>query len=182
MKQIIVLTGYKQSGKDTAYLYLRSHFTDVCRLAFADELKREVAEILGIDTDWLNSYKNHPLFRNALQFWGQYQKEQLGKDYWTKVVCDLIAADPKDSTYFITDCRFPFELEALEKIGQVCTLRILREGQVNTDKHESEVQVDKIKSNFFLRNSGNSLKEFERECKWVAQHVKEYFKSIKVTT
>jgi len=171
MKYLIGITGYKQSGKDTAFQFLSQYLQPYVKLAFADALKQEVAELFGGSVASIEANKNSHLVRHVLQFWGQYQKTQFGDNYWVDKVKAKIEAAPDNAFIFITDVRFPYEC-----LEDMCTIKVERVGQINTDYHPSETSVDRIHPSYHLSNSGVHLRDFERECKWMAGFIREFFR------
>lgn len=76
----IFITGYAGSGKDTLGMALVK-YAGFTRLSFADALKEEVADHLGITVVELNARKAE--FRQLLQEWGT-RKRDGDEDYWVK--------------------------------------------------------------------------------------------------
>ena len=83
--KIIGLSGKKRSGKDTVYQvagdYLKKNKAKAGRVAFADPLKHEIAEITGFNLEFIE--KNKEGLRPLLQTWGaDFRRKYCGAEYW----------------------------------------------------------------------------------------------------
>ena len=142
---IIGLCGYAQTGKDT----LAEQLTDYNRLAFADQLKIEVSNML--DTVGLDRYDviSDPLdnldkaaFRDMLVFWGR-KRRQLDADYWIKWVAMRYLTD-KTNRHVVTDVRYLNEALWIGK-HKGLVIRIHRPGYEPNNEEESSTikEIDK---------------------------------------
>src|SRR6476661_7905847 len=123
---LIGLLGYAGSGKDTVFQVafdLLCMEWQVARFAFADILKHEVAESLGVSLDFLNDNKNY--FRETLQHWGQRRREE-DPDYWITQLGGSMVGCPCDLA-FITDVRHLNEANHIRKAGGLL-VRVVRDG------------------------------------------------------
>lgn len=144
---IILISGYTNSGKDTIGRNLTSYH-NYHRVAFADALKDEVAEIYGIDRASLDTQEGkETLFddtrtaRDLLISHGK-QRRQEDPNYWTKKVVDQIRNYEK---VVITDWRFPHEYDVIcFEFGEetVHTWRVNRYGRVLANMDESETSLN----------------------------------------
>ena len=167
---IIGLVGKKQSGKDTTCKLLREMCVDrkIVRLAFADALKLEVADIIY---DEYGQYDLHgklhevdslktklPEFRRLLQDYGSRMKSEHGPDYWiARTAAQLSALDCTQPTIIvITDCRYANEAAWINSQGGVLW-RIRRPDvdKENTDTHSSETELESISPDRIFYNSGD---------------------------
>lgn len=138
--KIFGLTGNAGSGKDTFFRAVKKNLPSAMRVAFADELKREIANLTGFTVEYIEQHKAD--FRGLLQHWGtNLRRNHCGADYWLKKMSAIPV--PKDSFVFVTDVRFQNEADWIrERGGKI--IRIIRTGHNNTDQHISETGVESI--------------------------------------
>ena len=133
--KVITLSGYKRSGKDTTYGYIKKYLElrgyKVERIALADAMKEIVSETFGSSLQLLEDHKNSEYSqiefwdgeddarvewittaRKVLQNFGQVMKKHFGKHVWCDIAVDNMTDD--EVVYVITDVRFPFEAEYFE--------------------------------------------------------------------
>lgn len=177
--QYLGLVGKKQSGKDTAFNALQFEYgsKQVVRLAFADELKKEVCTMFNRDLGWLNDNKNHPMIRQLLQTWGVWRRNTEGENYWLNKVSQAISELPPSVKLVVfTDCRFLNEAQFIRDLkGKL--VRIVRpslevDGVIDT--HCSEIEQDKILVDMHIMNDQRQL----RLEKQMVDVVKNYFKML----
>jgi hypothetical protein len=122
---IIGLTGLARCGKDTfcnyARKYLKSHNYETQRLAFADELKKDVdaflIEKLGISA-FTEVTSEKEIIRPMLTTWGTDIMRKKDDLHWVKKVEEVIDENKKNNIVsIVTDIRFPNEIEYIHKIG-----------------------------------------------------------------
>ena len=138
-KVIILLSGYKRSGKDTIASKVKELVPEVKLHAFAEELKRMASHLFQLDYSFFTSQdlKERPLLKyaNTSDEWGKMltnmQKDDLhegahtprsllillgsfiryyDKNYWADKVIDRILTSP-EHIHIVTDCRFKNEIE-----------------------------------------------------------------------
>lgn len=141
---LVGLAGKKKSGKDTSFGIIKtiantSGFT-ISRVAFADALKAEVAEMCGIGVEEIEKRKDY--FRPLLQWWGQYRRD-VNPDYWIRMA-DAVIDDSDSEIVVITDVRYLNELRYIHGWDGVCAM-IRRDVSGSLDPHPSETEVDKFK-------------------------------------
>lgn len=181
MKNIIILSGKKQSGKDTFAKFFNKRW---CKFAFAWEVKNQLytflADILDIPVDNIYMYDNKDnklritladgtewTNRQALQWYGQMMKQQFGQNYWAnKIINDLKFAGSKQD-YILTDCRFPYEADGIKEAFQdkfkITTIYINRlTGLVDNDISENSISPENYKFDFVVDNNG-SLEDLKKE-------------------
>lgn len=159
--QIIGLSGKKQSGKDELAKYIKEILmpTKVYRLAFADELKYELAEAIGCSIPYLEEHKEQ--LRLLLQAWGtEFRRNLIDKDYWVKKLAFKITRLPNDVVVVIPDVRFLNEAELITKVGGYM-IRVDR-SSMNTDNHISETELDNYPFNFIIDNN-STLEELRNQ-------------------
>lgn len=180
MPHIIGFTGYKQSGKDTAaslfHEYLPLRLYSVKTFSFAFNLKKEVAAHIGQTVDWVEANKLNPVIRHLLQWYGtEFAKGERGSDVWIKALEEEIGKIEEPVIVLIPDVRFLEEAAWISSKGGV-VIRVERAGQINTDAHSSETELDKIRADFRLFNCGNNKRAYAMECRWVCDFVKQQLK------
>lgn len=137
--RIIGLIGLKQSGKDTVCQFI-GELAPVTRLAFADGIKEEVADALGVPVEFVESNKQK--LRGLLQHWGtECRRDLFDRDYWVK---QLAAKLPhvRTPTVVVTDVRFANEAHVLAGMG-ARLIRVQR-GNSGPDGHASEAWADSV--------------------------------------
>ena len=148
--KLIGLTGRKQSGKDTVCLLLGEFSRiPILRRAFADPLKKEAANALGVSLSEIEG--NKELYRPALQWWGTEFRRRTDPQYWINKM-------PPISFGFltiVTDVRFQNEADYITNNGGVM-VRVERpiERTEQTDRHASETQIDEMIVDHVIKNGG----------------------------
>ena len=105
---LIGISGKKRSGKDTVGAmvveWLNEHGFDAAQVAFADQLKEEVAKATGVNRRMQEMDKER--WRPILQWWGvEFRRHYFGQDYWvSKMTQKLLAMD--EDVAVVTDVRF----------------------------------------------------------------------------
>jgi len=146
---VIGISGKKRSGKDTVggmvidLLHNRRSPLPARRVAFADELKREVSEVTGVSLAEIEMDKDR--WRPMLQWWGvEFRRYYNGEDYWIRQMrLNLCSnADDEDGSMFsvITDVRLKNEADYIRDHGGFL-IRVNRETS-NDDSHSSETELD----------------------------------------
>ena len=167
--KIIGIVGKMQSGKDTFFDYAAHSLPEARRVAFADELKSEVATATGYDVAAINELKS--IFRPVLQWWGtDFRRQLCSPNYWLDRLRYRVALLPEDSIVFVTDVRFHNEADLIRDMGgiiirtvRVYTLKQRLKQWLNfssVKRHASEVEQDKIKADYEIKAS--SVSELHR--------------------
>ena len=120
--KIIGISGNARSGKDSLCKVisdcLQSDGLKAHRLAFADEVKREVDDLLkntvGISA-FTDDTKEKNIIRPVLVFWGTEFRGAMNQNVWVDKVIEQMT-DP-EVVYIVTDVRFIYEAEALKERG-----------------------------------------------------------------
>jgi len=139
---IIGLSGYKGSGKDTICKMILPEFADVyaVRMAFADNLKQEIANICKLTLADIEANKS--LFRPMLQWWGtDYRRKYCKNDnYWVDKLEEHLINNTISRLIFITDVRYMNEVNLIKYYrGEIW--KIIRYGST-IDPHSSETSLD----------------------------------------
>lgn len=141
--QVVGVVGYKRSGKDTFCSVLRDAFPKVVRLAIGDEIKRELAKLLGITVAVIEEFKE-PYYRRPLQDLGSVRR-RLDKHYWLRRCCDQIGeAIGCGARVVVSDVRLPMEAVQLRRQFGATIVRLHRKDQGPIDDHETERGVADI--------------------------------------
>lgn len=161
-RNIIMINGLKQSGKnyigELLALYLASHNIVSTQLAFAEDLKKDVAKLLDISLEELEARKNEEMIRKLLQNYGMLRREE-DEFFWIDKTIDKIKQeqDNSNNVIIITDWRFLLEHEVFNAAytGNIITINVFDYNQENTDKHISENNINEevFKFDFFINNT-----------------------------
>jgi hypothetical protein len=157
---IIGLAGKKQSGKTTIGNYLQDE-RGFLILNWAAPLK----EILGRQLFKLTDEQMYGHSRDdIIEHWGMSAREILQivgtklfrnnfrDDFWVHLakphIKQLVESNPK-SGFAFGDCRFPNELDFIKSLGGAA-VKIIREGMVSNDEHESENALNDYKFDYTI--------------------------------
>ena len=129
---VVLISGKKQSGKDTAANILIKDF-GYTKVSFAEVLKQSSAAVLSVLTgttikrEWFedNDFKQKSMpgyyitYREFLQYFGtEFIRKYIHEDFWVHTAADTIihnVLSKKKHTYVISDVRFPSEISTLTK-------------------------------------------------------------------
>lgn len=157
MTLLVGICGPKRAGKDTVAAGMLTAFTtdkykadiSICRRAFADTLKEEVAEFLAAYTSrtYTEAYRElttdgpeKEVHRKLLQFWGtEFRRTYCGEDYWIEQHKQWLIDNPNNDIVLIPDVRFYNEIEYILSNNGVI-VGVYRPGLDNDDQHISEIQ------------------------------------------
>lgn len=182
---IVLISGYKRSGKDTTAKMMKEIIEDgtsqkVEILSFAEPLKQIIATLFDISVEELEDFKNDPVNNQLYMLTGYQNYERItdfrvllmrigneamkpifGEDVWVKIMKDKIAKSDAD-VIIIPDFRFLVE-DAFKKTNSI-TIRIKNDNIKNTTKHASETELDNYEFDVILDNTGYKLtKEIIKE-------------------
>jgi hypothetical protein len=166
--EVIGLTGYAQSGKDTVASILVEKY-GYRRVAFADKIKEFLYGInpmvacspTGYLQDLVNlvgwdEAKQEPQVRRLLQDLGVSGRELLYPNVWVTPVLSTIRSGDR---VVVTDVRFENEAGAVKNMGgQLWRVKRLGFGPVND--HVSEYELDGYKVDQIFVNNG-TLEDLE---------------------
>lgn len=180
----IAITGGFRRGKDTVAGIIQRQITDrpIVVLAFADALKSELAELSlnyiqppelvtrkngdtyiqpGAYRDWeRHMRKQREINGTGWQWWGEFQRQYSGQDYWIKHVRFQYryAEAARDGDHIIiTDMRHHNEAEWCRQQG-FFLLRVTgpcRSEESRDPLHPSEIFVNDLPVDFELINDGS---------------------------
>jgi len=156
---VLGLTGAARSGKDTVFSLFKELLPKktVVRVAFGDEIKKEYAESLGMDVDFLE--RNKSAHRIGLQRWGTEFRRDQDEDYWiSKVEPQVDFLRKSADLIVITDVRFLNEENYIkENLGGSMIKVQGHPDRVLCSLHESEVEMHGIRPDWILPNTGTHL-------------------------
>lgn len=158
--QVIGISGYARSGKDTiaehliSKGYIRGSFADAIRealLRLDPVVNGNRVSTLVEQLGW-EAAKSDPEIRALLQRLGtEVGREMFGDNIWIDHLFDSL---PDGSKVVISDVRYPNEAEAIEAIGgQVW--RVNRPGISAVNAHISDSALDEYTFPVVLSNSGS---------------------------
>ncbi len=146
--KIVGMVGKAQSGKDTFAQVLVGEGGFV-RMAFADELKKDVATFLGITVEELEARKDE--FRSTLQAYGLRMRRFHGIAYWLgRLGPKLDDVMEAGDDIVITDVRYQNEADWIRALGGILIRRVRSDGvglEGTQAEHSSETELDGIKVN-----------------------------------
>lgn len=164
--KVLGITGYKQSGKDTAANELKRLWLPkrTVQINFADALKQEVATACGVSVSFINAHKDN--FRLILQGWGtNFRRQMHGDSYWTlKWVKSLIDLPTTPDYIICSDVRFLNEANVIKQ-AEGKLVRVVRPGFLS-DGHASETEQDKIEADYTIVNDG-TLEDLRNKLKQI---------------
>ena len=167
---LIGLTGYAQSGKDTVAQFLVNKY-GYRRIAFADKIRDFLYDLnpqikvgydgvsnirILVDNDGWDTTKQIPQVRQLLQDIGVSARNIFGENFWVDQALESIKPGEK---VVVTDVRFNNEADHVKLMGGQIW-RIRRPGVTSVNSHISETQMDGYKVDQIFLNSG-SLDELE---------------------
>ena len=165
---LIGITGKKRSGKDEAATAMQKHFAGrTHKIAFALELKKEVAEALNISVEEIE--RNKESYRPMLQWWGTNWRRGNDHDYWVKKWLAYWEANVKFrfcETMIAPDVRFLNEAQAIRDRNGII-VRVVKIGQPDDDRHGSETEMDKIEPDAIIEAEDGDIGAID----WAIQHL-----------
>jgi hypothetical protein len=165
---IIGLTGYAQSGKDTFASILVEKY-GYSRIAFADKIRdflyginpmvacsptgylQDLVNLVGWD-----KAKQEPQVRRLLQDLGISARDLISEDIWVTAALSSVS---KDQRVVITDVRFENEAAIIKSMGGQLW-RVKRSGVGPVNDHVSESEMDGYKVDQIFVNNG-TLEDLE---------------------
>lgn len=175
--RIIVLTGWSQSGKDTAadILVRKYGFT---KYAIADPLKDLCADLYGFARELADTqegkktvlkvgYKTKTI-RELLIDTAKLDRSRFGDDIYIKATLNKIISDGA-SRVVISDLRYFTELTPIEKFvkqhnSHLQVWKVVRDGQTESPVNDpSEHGLQTLKPRHILENPGTTIQALEEK-------------------
>lgn len=190
--KIILLCGYKRSGKDTVADYLEQVIPEeylLLRTSFAHQLKRLCAIQFGIHRSFFDYEKDTPLKiiggktktpRDLCRLVGKEIRDK-NPNHWVELVLDEIDSFEqlgRNQLVIITDGRYNNELDVIEKyVGKEEFIATWVDRGLKSDGHESESSLDYERCTIKLDNIG-TISQLHREIEhkilpWILSDLKD---------
>jgi dephospho-CoA kinase len=166
-KVFIFVAGFARSGKDTVANILVEEFKNngvkAEKFAFADSLKDEICDCLGITREQLDIFKNeNKEGRRLLQSYGQTKKYFNGNYYWiNKLLNRVVEADCE--YVIISDFRFLYESNFISDFDLVADFVKVVRDSVQVDDHISETGLNNVAFPNTVNNNNGSLEELKEQ-------------------
>ena len=162
---IIGLSGLARCGKDSFFNFSKELFDEKSikckRLAFADELKKELDSFLkenfGISS-FSESTQEKEIIRPIMVSYGMAKRELSNGLYWiSKIEKELKVLKDECEYYFVTDVRFSNEIQKIKDMNGI-SIHITRDS--NLPPNEEEALNDPVVKelsdyNFYWENFDN---------------------------
>lgn len=175
MNYKIAITGEFRRGKDTLANLIETHLEgEATRLAFADALKRELAEMvygytcadlneaMGDDVDLWEQLMRKDRHINGVgwQWWGEYRRQKFGQNYWINhhgFLGRYARASDHEHHIIVTDMRHHNEAQWCREHG-FYLIRIEGPchtvGELRDARHPSEIHVPDLPVHLVVHNIG----------------------------
>lgn len=124
--KLLGLGGVATSGKDTLYSKLGSKIEEelnipCVRIALADYLKEDIDDFLKTSTGisaFTSSQEEKKVIRPLLVSYANLMRKLKGRDYWVRLaISEILDHMEEGHIVFVTDVRFPEELNVIKKLG-----------------------------------------------------------------
>ena len=182
MQKVILLSGFKRSGKDFIAHYIHGKI-EASIISFAEPMKFIIAKTFGITLEELDAFKNdiegygievkaypnnqpqvhikYTNFREVLQLFGtEGMKPMFGDHVWAELAEKR--AGEIGGTIIIPDFRFRIEDEVWDKDKyDVISVRIQDDNISMTDSHASEVDLLQYTFDYYINNTDKNETVFE---------------------
>lgn len=147
MSRWIGLCGRAGAGKDHAFEALRQYMDFIARVSFADVLRREIQDSLGLDEPITKPYTE--LERKLQIWWGTDYRRAENPDYWVQQAEKEALMVAKSGVIPVfTDVRFPNEARMIQLHGGLI-VRVMAPPEVREARlgflppeHASETAMD----------------------------------------
>lgn len=160
--KVILISGKAMSGKDTVSKIiekqLRYQGQRVLIAHYADLVKHICKSMFG----W-NGEKDEK-GRTLLQYVGTDVVRSVDENYWVKYMTDMLAFFGDNWDYvLIPDCRFKNEISYLKECNiDFVHVRVNRgdyQNELSEEQrnHQSEIDLDDIKPDFYVENNSNLI-------------------------
>ena len=178
-KTIILISGYKRSGKDTTANIFKEYL-DAEIVSFAKPVKDLMCLTFGITHEQLDKFKNNketlyidedsiftPFidFREILENFATDAMRESGyfkESIWIDLAKDKINNSEKDYI-LIPDFRFPNEFDELSEYN-IKTVRVNNSNIIRSDS-KAESSLEDFKFDFYIDNSKMDIEDLKRQVK-----------------
>jgi hypothetical protein len=163
-KKIILVSGYKRSGKDFVSSLLSKEIKNSTIYSFASPLKDILSTTLSMKPCEFDILKNDSEllcldngviltdFRAIIQNFGnEAMKKHFGDGVWAKA---FLAKKFNEQYIIISDWRFIVELiEIMDVYKKVITIRVQDQNIKNVDRHASETELETFNFDYYINNT-----------------------------
>lgn len=172
--KLLGIAGKKYSGKNTvadiiarqcSIVTSNQRIIPVTQLAFANELKDDMCDMLGVTRSEIENDK--AMYREMLQAYGVYMRNKYGEDYWVENC--LKEVQYNGHLYVITDVRFPNEYNRIKQLGG--NVIVVARNIKSDDTHISETALDGYEFDATIINNG-TLEDLNKEVSEVITKLK----------
>jgi len=175
---IIGICGLARAGKDSFYKFCEN--LDLgkpsVKHAFADELKKEVDNFLRFNFQ-ISAFTEDPEEKNTIRpllvAYGMTKRELSHGNYWIEKLEKSIKSYGDDYNHFITDVRFPNEMQKIKDMNGIC-IYIERENNAPPNSEEEKNDpIIKSKSDYIFKwgnfNKSNEKDLKEKACNFISE-------------
>ena len=183
LQNVILIAGFKRSGKDFVGEYFKDNIEGSSKLSFAEPMKQIISNTFGITLEELEEYKNdvenygieikaypnnqnqvvidYTNFRTILQRFGtEGMKPVFGDGVWAELTKEK--AKEIGGTIIIPDFRFRIEEDVWDKSEfNVITIRVQDDSILMTDTHASENDLINNSFDYYINNTNKDESVFE---------------------
>lgn len=177
--KVILISGKAQNGKDTAAELLFDNLTNVGERVLITHYADLLKFICRNYFDWDGNKDEEG--RSMLQYVGTDVIRKKNPTLWVDFVSMILKYFPNNWDYvIIPDCRFPNEIEVMKRNGfDVIHLKIVRDNVQSSltgeqQEHPSEIALDGIEPDFYLKNNGTISELNEIIGKWITEELYEH--------
>tara|TARA_R110002072_G_scaffold26966_20_gene88478 strand:+ start:723 stop:1283 length:561 start_codon:yes stop_codon:yes gene_type:complete len=165
---LIGITGKKGAGKDTlAQPLIEQNFANIKMAGPLKDMLRTLYYTTGMDQQTIErkiegDLKETPCKilqgqtpRYAMQKLGDEWRNMIGENLWTDMWRNRVARVLKEGIPVVcTDIRYKHEAQVIKDLGGVL-VRVQRDGLDTSDTHISETEMDQIKVDCTISNTGD---------------------------
>lgn len=164
----VLLHGKRCSGKDTVAKLLHDRFGCV-HVSFAEQVKREYADIYGLDLDRLLNDRDYKEEHRQGLINHAMQAREINPDWWIIAVSHTDIE--RDRVVVVSDHRFLNDRTVLGKENIVITVHVTASEETRKargwtprpeiDSHASECELDGVSDDVVVPNDGPGLPDVD---------------------
>lgn len=149
------------------------------RVAFADEVKRQVKEELNLVNSFDIEKQKNEIVKNERTFRSFCIEKGCGERkrdpyYWCRIAFDRIEKEDLPGIPTVTDCRFYEEIDYPQSVGEVVSIRVFRKDvpipPVTVPNDDPEHTLDKYRTDFLVVPKHNHEEEIDAAKKLFPQY------------
>lgn len=183
LPNLIGITGFKRSGKDTCGLYLIDNHNYI-KYSFAGALKAACSEIFMFDYEQTEGSKKEDfdarwninprkvfqrfgteIFRDSLEQFFPEMKH-LKNNFWIyrfKIWYQEQIKQNPNVRIVVTDVRFQNEADIIKELGGII-IKVSRKNIMSNDKHASEINILNINADYDIKND-STIEDYYKNLK-----------------